>query len=39
MKHVRRTFLVLVAAPCLVVGGAVGSGLINAGAATTSPAT
>jgi hypothetical protein len=36
MKHVRRTFLVLVAAACLVVGGAVGSGLINAGAATSS---
>jgi hypothetical protein len=35
MTHGRRTVTVLAAAACLVVGGAVGSGLLNAGAATT----
>ena len=35
MKHGRRTVTVLAAAACLVVGGAVGNGLLNAGAATS----
>jgi hypothetical protein len=35
MKHGRRTVAVLAAAACLLVGGAIGSGLINAGAATS----
>jgi hypothetical protein len=35
MKHGRRLVTILGAAACLVVGGAVGSGLINAGAATS----
>ena len=35
MKHGRRTVSVLAAAACLVVGGAIGSGLLNAAAATS----
>jgi hypothetical protein len=35
VKHGRRTVTVLGAAACLSVGGAIGNGLISAGAATT----
>ena len=35
MKHGRRLAAVLGAAACLIVGGALGGGLLNAGAATS----
>ena len=35
MQHGRRTVKVVAAAGCLLVGGAIGGGLLNAGAAGT----
>ena len=35
MKHGRRLATILGAAACLIVGGALGGGLLNAGAATS----
>ena len=35
MKHGRRLAAILGAAACLIVGGALGGGLLNAGAATS----